>query len=235
MEILILTALKIEARLVARSLNLPPMKNELFKFSGMVENYGVKIGVTGIGSEYCRNFLEKMPMPEENSLIINTGFCGGISPELNPGDRIYASQLISLEGQGIDPADSMNLETRIPESWKKGIFLTTSKVISDPVEKMKLFKDSGALSVDTETFEIGTFCKKHDYSFIGIRVVFDGQKHRLPDWKIGKNEGILSVLLKNFLKTIIKGPQLALLYKKAGGALGKTFPEFFKLLKLKEV
>jgi adenosylhomocysteine nucleosidase len=109
-------------------------------------------------------------------LVISTGFCGALDPELNCGDILIATSVIDLESGRTYPA-------RAPErgcsSAKTGAVVSSQRVAVSADEKKRLAQ-TGALAVEMEAGAIAWRAGIWGVPFCCIRAVSDEAGETLP-------------------------------------------------------
>jgi nucleoside phosphorylase len=125
--------------------------------------------------------------------VVNTGFCGALSPEMRPGYIVVASRVEPLERTG-------GLPCMLPETTldhRTGTLLTSNRVILTAAEKNELRKRGGD-AVDMEAAAVGERSASRGLPFYSIRAVTDlanedlrvdlnaarGPDGRFSDWRI---------------------------------------------------
>src|SRR5215831_6007397 len=93
--LLVLTAIELEARALARRLELPRLTHFPFLAFG---RGSVRLAPVGIGAGLCRarwaRLLEGLGCP----LVISAGVCGGLDPRLAPGDLVIPGRVTGPDG-----------------------------------------------------------------------------------------------------------------------------------------
>jgi hypothetical protein len=137
-QILIFTAVAIEAQAVQRTLRSP----------------SPKVQAVGIGAKHLPDSGQLAGI----QLILLCGVAGALDPGLAIGDVILD-----------DP------ENRIGERpiYRRGTIHTSSRIVATPVEKARLFDESGALAVEMEQQIVRDFAKPFGVGVIGVRAISD--------------------------------------------------------------
>lgn len=135
--------------------------------TGSLQGANVAIAHTGIGREAALQTARDLLRDYQPSLLISSGFAGGLSRELRVGDVVF------------DAA-----ETRSTAPNTTGLFagrITTSEhVIETPAGKIALREATGALAVDMESSAISAACRETGTPFVCIRGISDAVSDRLP-------------------------------------------------------
>jgi len=117
--------------------------------------------------------------------IISFGICGGLSPDLKPGDCIIARSVVMNDRRlESHPEWSQRLLEAIPGSIHADIAGVTSPVAT-PEDKRSMNLATGAVAVDMESFLSIDAAVTHDLPFAAVRVVADPSHRALPPAAIG--------------------------------------------------
>ena len=109
--------------------------------------------------------LVKQALAEKRrvQLMISTGFCGALDPELRVGDIIVTSNL---------PQASL--------PFKRGTIHSASRVVVTKEEKQDLRNSTGASAVDMEAATVEQKAREWGVPFLCIRVVSDAASDDMP-------------------------------------------------------
>lgn len=141
----------------------------------------------GVGIRRARSGASLIIQKFKPSHLIVGGFGGALNPELKLGDIVIGEVVLSLKKNETQKLHS-NLE--VPEiNFKKGLILSESRFIHNPVEKKKLFELSKALVVDMETWGVIEAAQQSRTPVVSVRAVSDEAHEKLPDMAAiyGKN------------------------------------------------
>jgi adenosylhomocysteine nucleosidase len=153
-HLVILTALKMEARAVADALHIAtPRPGQ--PVTATVANHPVQLHLIGIGARKLPANLS----PETASLIMMAGLAGGLDPGLRVGDIV------------IDDASTWLPSTPSLRCLKCH---TAPEVVSTVAAKADLFRNSGAGFVDMESATIRETAARLGIPYIGVRAISDG-------------------------------------------------------------
>ncbi len=138
----------------------------------------VKCGIGAVGfNESFRTRLEG----NDYAAVIIAGLCGGLSPELERGDRvIYDSCRTAKSSLDLDAP----LTTKLLDGLNcaHGTGLTVSSVITSARAKRELWREFGSIAVDMETFQVASICRDRSVPAVCVRVVSDSSDEDLPDF-----------------------------------------------------
>jgi nucleoside phosphorylase len=123
------------------------------------------------------------------SLLLTTGFCGGLTADLSAGAVIIASA-ISYRGQEmlidssyVGRVKQALLAGHLP--FKEGKLVTTENVIQLAGDKKRL-SDNGAIAVDMESGVVCRLAQAEGIECLPLRIVLDERDQALPftgDWQ----------------------------------------------------
>jgi hopanoid-associated phosphorylase len=115
--------------------------------------------------------------------IISFGIAGGLDPQLRTGTFIVASSVIGANGvRGALPTDErwsqILLQSR-PHHVHAPI-LGVDAPVTEPADKLRLFRQTGAAAVDMESHIAASIAASHGLPFAVLRVVADPARQRVP-------------------------------------------------------
>jgi hopanoid-associated phosphorylase len=112
--------------------------------------------------------------------IISVGICGGLSPDLQPGACVVASEIVS--GRTRIPADagwSARLRRLLPNAIS-GPIAGVDAMLCTSDEKSALFAKTGALGADMESHVAAEIAADHRIPFACLRAIADPASSALP-------------------------------------------------------
>jgi adenosylhomocysteine nucleosidase len=116
--------------------------------------------------------------------VISWGVCGGLDPQLRPGDLVLGAEVVSAsERIPTDEAVTSSLARRLIDG---GARVTLERVagVSAPVssapDKAELRRATGAAAVDMESLAAGRFALERQAPFVILRAVADPADRDLP-------------------------------------------------------
>lgn len=104
------------------------------------------------------------------SVLIASGFGGGLSDQLQIGDIVAA--------RNFSDAALLGLIASLPA--RIGSLITTREVVESAVQKKDLARHTGALVVDMETAAIHRLCNARGIPMLAVRAVSDAASQDLP-------------------------------------------------------
>jgi adenosylhomocysteine nucleosidase len=165
-RLLVLTAVDLEARDLARHLGLSPVPGAWPRFAGgSLEIVGV-----GLGATYLLTRLATLPTP---SLVVSAGACGALAPELAVGTLVVPEEVLAPDGRRHPTAAVAGLRRR-------GLLVTTDQVLVDAPAKSRLWLATGALAVDMESAPILDWAASRGVPALVVRAVSDAAGRGVP-------------------------------------------------------
>lgn len=146
---------------------------------GRIYGNQVLLGSTGVGIRRARAGASYIIQKHKPGIIISAGLGGGLSHALKVGDLVVGENVISLR-----KSESMKLFCEFPApdfAHRRGDILTENRFVNDPGLKSSLFKKSGALVVDMETWGVAEAALRSQTPVMSVRSVSDESRERLPD------------------------------------------------------
>ena len=127
--------------------------------------------------------------------ILSFGIAGGLDPQLRAGAVIVASSVIGANGVKMAlPADerwSQALLRALPQAMHAPV-LGVDAAVTEPADKLKLFRQTGAAAADMESHIAAAVAANHGLPFAVLRVVSDPASQRIPQVALaGMREGRL--------------------------------------------
>jgi adenosylhomocysteine nucleosidase len=166
-RVLVLTALDIEARGLARHLGLPPVPGARLPHfgNGMLE-------LTAVGLRASR-LAERAVNWRARELVISAGVCGALAPALSVGALVVPTVVLSPAG-GRWPTAS------VPGLGADGALLTVGDVVESAAQKARLWMETGALAVDMESAPILAWARERGTPAAVVRAVADDAERGIP-------------------------------------------------------
>jgi adenosylhomocysteine nucleosidase len=164
-SILVLTAVDVEARGLARHLGLAAVSANWPHYrAGVLE-------VVCVGPRAA--CLAERSGWRAPTLVISAGACGALAPDLVVGGLVVPEVVIGPNGARLAAAALSPLARR-------GTVLTVAGVVHTPGEKARLWIETGAIAVDTESSVILEWAREIGVPGAVIRGVSDGAASGVP-------------------------------------------------------
>jgi adenosylhomocysteine nucleosidase len=166
-QVLVLTAVDVEARGLARHLGLAAVSTSDWPHyrAGVLE-------VVCVGPRAAR-LGERAPAWRAPTLVISAGACGALAPDLAVGALVVPEVVVG--------PDSARLRTSaIPVLTRAGTLLTVADVVHRPEDKARLWIETGAIAVDTESSVLLAWARRGGVPAVVVRAVSDTAASGVP-------------------------------------------------------
>ena len=164
---LVLTAVDVEARGLARHLGLPRMPESPWPHfaAGALEIACVGLRASQLPSRAValRAF----------DIVISAGACGALAPGLGAGDLVVPELVVDARGRRFTAAPLR----RLPAS---GTLVTVAEVVETAAQKSRLWLETGACAVDMESAHVLAWAAERGMPGAVIRAVSDGAERGVP-------------------------------------------------------
>jgi nucleoside phosphorylase len=139
---------------------------------GNVEHRTLDICVvhTGVGAATCEERLGNFLRTETPELLIASGFCGGTTDELHPGDLVIADNASDL---------SQKARAILPGAVVGKIY-SADRIVAPAVDRYKIGREHGAVAIDMETKTIARLCAERSIPVLALRVISDSPSAPFP-------------------------------------------------------
>ncbi|MFQ5346248.1 MAG: hypothetical protein ACE5ED_00185 [Rhodothalassiaceae bacterium] len=143
----------------------------------------VRIHCAGPGPARARAAAEHL-LAQGTGLLLSAGLAGGLDPALAPGDALLAEAVIAPDGARYD-ADAARLDMTMRvlgdvEGVRRGVLLGSGTPVTSPVEKARLYRDTGAHAVDMESHAVAAVAAAAAVPFLALRVLADPAHQAIP-------------------------------------------------------
>ncbi len=165
-RLLVLTAVDLEARTLARHLGLGSVSGAGWpRFAGGVLEI-VPIGVAA-------SQLERLHDTAPPTLVVSAGVCGALAPELAVGALVVPETVLGPDGRRYATA-------AVAGARRHGTLLTTDRVLQDGAAKSRRWLETGALAVDMESAPILEWAAARGVPGLVVRAVSDPASRGVP-------------------------------------------------------
>ena len=118
-------------------------------------------------------------------LLVSFGICGGLDPELRPGDLVLADTVLADDGARYPVSAEQRpvLEARLSGLALRiavGPLLGQDRPLASAADKAARFAAGGALAVDMESFGVARAAQAAGLPFLVVRAVADPAERNLP-------------------------------------------------------
>jgi nucleoside phosphorylase len=125
---------------------------------------------TGVGAAICEERLGNFLRAETPELLIASGFCGGTTDEVHPGDLVIA-----------DDASDLSRKARaiLPDAVV-GKIHSADRIVDPAVDRYAIGREHGAIAIDMETKTITRLCADRSIPVLALRVISDSPAAPFP-------------------------------------------------------
>jgi adenosylhomocysteine nucleosidase len=175
---LILTAVELEAQVLARALELPALPSlSAHAFGGRA----IRVAPVGLRAGLLATRWPRLVAELDDPLIISAGVCGGLDPALAQGDLILPESVIGPTGELLNVTPSHHRAALALAPWAStGRLFTAREVMATPEAKATLFARTGAVAVDMESSLIVSMAAAGGFPSLVVRAVSDAATESLP-------------------------------------------------------
>jgi len=167
MHVLVLTAIDVEARGLARHLGLARVERTEWPHyrAGALE-------ITCVGLRAAR-LEERVDEWARPGVVVSAGACGALAPKLATGDLVVPETVIAPDGHrhAIDA---------LPGLGRSGTLLTVADVVESAAAKSRLWMETAALAVDMESAVIVAWARSRGLRAAVVRGVSDTATDAVP-------------------------------------------------------
>jgi len=176
--ILVLTAVELETRALARALSLPTRPSLPFL---AFRSDRVCIAHIGIGASRLKERWPVLVADDERPLVVSAGVCGALDPTLAVGDLVLAESVI--DGSGMRHAVTAGAQRAAVVArvgGRGGAMVSARQVRATPESKAALRAETGGAAVDMESAAIVAAAAEHACLSLIVRGVSDDAREPLP-------------------------------------------------------
>ena len=192
--LLVLTAVELEARVLARELELPLLPAFPFPAFG---HGTLRVAPVGLRAALCDSRWPPLLDGFGAPLIVSAGVCGALDPRLAPADLVIPERVIDARGASYSISASHHHEvlSRLTTPACTDPLITANRVVATTEAKAALFASSGAAAVDMESATIVARAARSGYPALVVRAISDDSRQSLPPELVGlvDSEGRLRV------------------------------------------
>jgi hypothetical protein len=182
-RILILTAVELEARAIARHLELPAIPSFPFPVFGRGT---VRLAPVGLRAGQLAARWPSLRVGLEPPLVISAGVCGALSPDLRAGDLVLPESVIGPAAERLNVTPTpYGRATGLASGARRGTLTTSRDVVATPEAKAALYSQTGAVAVDMESALILAHAARAGCPTLVVRAVSDVASESLPPELIG--------------------------------------------------
>jgi hypothetical protein len=181
--ILILTAVELEARALARRLGLPPIT--VLPFPAFGRDL-VRVAPVGLRAGQLAPRWPRLLAGLNRPLVVSGGVCGALAPDLRAGDVVLPESVLGPDGERLNVTPTPHRQaTLLAASARGGLLATSREVVATAEAKAALFARTGAVAVDMESSLILTHAAGAGCAALVVRGVSDAAAESLPPELVG--------------------------------------------------
>ena len=166
-RVLVLTAIDLEARGLARHLGLAPVPGAAFPhFVGGA----LELATVGLRGARLAARAAHWRTPD---LVVSAGACGALAPALAVGALVVPTVVLGPDGTRWPTAP-------LPRVPGDGALLTVAAVVESAAQKARLWMETGALAVDMESATIMAWAQARNVPAAAVRGVSDDAERGIP-------------------------------------------------------
>jgi len=140
-----------------------------FARRGMLNGKEVALVANGPGPNLAGAAVDVVSERATMGGLVSTGFCGGLTRELEAGDIFLATEVVGVAAASIPSTD---------RSFKTGKLLSLDRVVSTAAEKAGLASQADA--VEMEAGAVAARARQYSVPFYAVRVVTDRWRDSFP-------------------------------------------------------
>ena len=176
--ILVLTAVELETRALARALSLPTRPSLPFL---AFRSDRVCIAPIGIGASRLKERWPVLVEDDERPLVVSAGVCGALDPALAVGDLVLADSAIDGSGmRHVVTAGAQRAAVAARVGGRGGAIVSARQLLATPESKAALRAETGGAAVDMESAAIVAAAAEHACPSLIVRGVSDDARDPLP-------------------------------------------------------
>jgi adenosylhomocysteine nucleosidase len=181
--ILILTAVELEARALARQLELPAITSLPFPAFGRGD---LRVAPVGLRAGLLSSRWPAITAGLDRPLVISAGVCGALAPDLQAGDLVLPESVIGPSAERLNVTPTAHARaTGLAGAARRGTLATSREVVATAEAKAALFARTGAVAVDMESSVILAHAAGAGCPTLVVRGVSDAAGESLPPELIG--------------------------------------------------
>jgi adenosylhomocysteine nucleosidase len=176
--LLILTAVELEARALARRLGLPAIT--VLPFPAFGRDF-LRVAPVGLRAGLLASRWPRLLAGLNRPLVVSGGVCGALAPDLDAGDLVLPESVLGPDGERLNVTPTPYRQaTELAGSARGGLLVTSREVVATAEAKAALFARTGAVAVDMESALILAHAAGAGCPTLVVRGVSDAAAESLP-------------------------------------------------------
>jgi hypothetical protein len=193
--VLVVTAVDVEARALARRLRLVRRPGpDPLRYSGP----GLDLVCVGPRAPDLGRLRDRA---RAASLVVSAGTCGALAAHLARGALVVPEAVVTLEG-------SRHVLPALPGLAQSGHLLSVDRVVETAEAKARLWRESAALAVDMESAAVVAWAQELGIPAAVVRAVSDRADRGIPGPLAGVVDGMGRTRVGRALWIILPRPRL---------------------------
>ena len=181
---LVLTAVELEARALARELELQRGSRFPFPVYERSTRRGrarLRVAPLGLRAALLPDRWSALAADLASPLVVSAGTCGALAPGLGVGDLILPESVLGPTGErlNVTPGAHRAALQRAPGAWT-GLLLTSAELVGTPEAKALRRRATGASTVDMESAGILAWASRQGSPSLVVRAVSDTAGQQIP-------------------------------------------------------
>lgn len=220
----IVCALQAEAR------HLGPARRRTESLAALAD--GTLLYVSGMGGEAAALAAGTL-IDQGATALVSWGMAGGLDPACSSGTLCLPTEIGSLDGPAIETSrpwrERLSVAVGARRSPVHGKLVSTPRAVGSVAEKAALFRRTGAVAVDMESFAVAQVAQSHELPFLAVRVIVDGAGDSLPKAVTAAADAAGHLHVWRLIGALAVAPadlaaliRLALRYRTAGRSLAEV-------------
>jgi nucleoside phosphorylase len=145
------------------------------------------LALSGVGQANAAAAAERLLNDFQLEALISFGVAGALTDGFMLGEIAIATAVTELHGARLDcDRELSQISSAVIDELgyphRPATSLTVAHVISDPADKARLHRETGAETVEMESFAIGRLATAAGVPFAVLRAISDLDETRLPDF-----------------------------------------------------
>lgn len=186
-DVLVLTAVELEARNLARELELARLSRFPFPvFEGSGGVVRVRVAPVGLRATLLAERWPSLAADLSSPLVISAGTCGALAPALGVGDLVLPESVLGPTGERLNVTPSAHAAAvKLAGGVRTGLLLTSTDAVGTPEAKADLWRSTEAIAVDMESATVLAWASRRGCPSLVVRAVSDTACQHVPLELIG--------------------------------------------------